>query len=221
MADTSFGERVWIVQGVEQDLRTDGRSRLSYRPLGVEANIIAQADGSARLHLGATDVLVGVKVGLATVAALVPAAAAAALAAAAGATLGIQLSHNVHGTGEKMSSFTVQVELAVPDSSTPDQGQVQVSVECSSCASPEFKVREHGTFGLAHIKACQLNQTAYEEPPSRASKFAGSMLFGHVTGGWHVAAAAGLRHCCMLAASGHCCMQVTALAVLCAVGPWW
>jgi len=63
MADTSFGERVWIVQGVEQDLRTDGRSRLSYRPLGVEANIIAQADGSARLHLGATDVLVGVKVG--------------------------------------------------------------------------------------------------------------------------------------------------------------
>lgn len=62
MADTSFGERVWIVQGVEQNLRTDGRSRLSYRPLGVEANIIAQADGSARLHLGATDVLVGVKV---------------------------------------------------------------------------------------------------------------------------------------------------------------
>jgi exosome complex component RRP42 len=64
MADTSFGERVWIVQVVEQDLRTDGRARLGYRPLGVEANIIAQADGSARLHLGATDVLVGVKVRL-------------------------------------------------------------------------------------------------------------------------------------------------------------
>jgi exosome complex component RRP42 len=62
MADTSFGERIWIVQGVEQDLRTDGRSRSTYRPLGVEANIIAQADGSARLHLGSTDVLVGVKV---------------------------------------------------------------------------------------------------------------------------------------------------------------
>lgn len=142
MADTSFGERVWIVQGVEQDLRTDGRSRLSYRPPGVEANIIAQADGSARLHLGATDVLVGVKVGLATVAALVP---AAAVAAAGGAALGIQLSHNVHGTGKVI--IYVQVELAVPDSSTPDQGQVQVSVECSSCASPEFKVRQHSTFG--------------------------------------------------------------------------
>jgi len=34
----------------------------------------------------------------------------------------------------------MQVELGTPDSSTPDQGQVQVSVECSSCASPEFKV---------------------------------------------------------------------------------
>jgi hypothetical protein len=62
MADTSFGERVWIVQGVQQDLRTDGRCRSDYRPLEVEAGIIAQADGSARLHLGATDVLVGVKV---------------------------------------------------------------------------------------------------------------------------------------------------------------
>lgn len=215
MADTSFGERVWIVQGVEQDLRTDGRSRLSYRPPGVEANIIAQADGSARLHLGATDVLVGVKVGLATVAALVP---AAAVAAAGGAALGIQLSHNVHGTGKVI--IYVQVELAVPDSSTPDQGQVQVSVECSSCASPEFKVRQHSTFGLTHIKAVQLIQIACE-PPSRASKFAGSMLFGHVTGGWHVAAAAGWRHCCMLAASGHCCLQITTWAVLCAVGSWW
>lgn len=95
MTDTSFGERVWIVQGVEQDLRTDGRSRLNFRPLGVEANIIAQADGSARLHLGATDVLVGVKVsGLGQAAqrpggrtnrecAVTPAAAAAAAAAMA------------------------------------------------------------------------------------------------------------------------------------------
>ena len=77
MADTSFGERVWIVQGVEQDLRTDGRSRLSYRPLGVEANIIAQADGSARLHLGSTYVLVGVKVNWQRTASAVAAAAAA------------------------------------------------------------------------------------------------------------------------------------------------
>lgn len=108
MADTSFSERVWIVQGVEQDLRTDGRARLGYRPLGVEANIIAQADGSARLHLGATDVLVGVK-----------------------------------------------VELGVPDSSAPDQGQVHVSVECSSCASPEFKGRGGEDWGIDLAQALE------------------------------------------------------------------
>jgi exosome complex component RRP42 len=62
MAQTSFGERVWVVQGVADNIRTDGRCRQDYRPLELEANIIAQADGSARLHLGATDVLVGVKV---------------------------------------------------------------------------------------------------------------------------------------------------------------
>jgi hypothetical protein len=63
MADISLGERIYIVQGIEQDVRTDGRSRAQYRPLELEANVVAQADGSARLHLGPTDVLVGVKVG--------------------------------------------------------------------------------------------------------------------------------------------------------------
>jgi hypothetical protein len=62
MADISLGERIYIVQGIEQDVRTDGRSRAQYRPLALEANVVAQADGSARLHLGPTDVLVGVKV---------------------------------------------------------------------------------------------------------------------------------------------------------------
>lgn len=62
MADISLGERIYIVQGIEQDVRTDGRGRSHYRPLELEANVVAQADGSARLHLGSTDVLVGVKV---------------------------------------------------------------------------------------------------------------------------------------------------------------
>jgi exosome complex component RRP42 len=62
MADISLGELVYIVQGIEQDIRTDGRSRGDFRPLELETNVIAQADGSARLRLGPTDVLVGVKV---------------------------------------------------------------------------------------------------------------------------------------------------------------
>eukprot|EP00882_Tetradesmus_deserticola_P005713 GHRQ01006015.1.p1 GENE.GHRQ01006015.1~~GHRQ01006015.1.p1 ORF type:complete len:283 (+),score=101.25 GHRQ01006015.1:153-1001(+) len=108
MADISVGERIYIVQGIEQDVRTDGRSRAQYRPLELEANVVAQADGSARLHLGPTDVLVGVK-----------------------------------------------VELGVPDSSSPNRGQVHVSVECSSCASPEFKGRGGEDWGIELARALE------------------------------------------------------------------
>eukprot|EP00878_Enallax_costatus_P003984 GHUV01004207.1.p1 GENE.GHUV01004207.1~~GHUV01004207.1.p1 ORF type:complete len:283 (+),score=74.05 GHUV01004207.1:155-1003(+) len=108
MADTSLGERIYIVQGIEQNIRTDGRSRRDYRPLEFETNVIAQADGSARLHLGSTDVLVGVK-----------------------------------------------VELGVPDSSSPNQGQVNVTVECSSCASPEFKGRGGDDWGIELARALE------------------------------------------------------------------
>lgn len=62
MACISDGERLYIQQGIAADLRSDGRGRRSIRPLGLEANVIAQADGSARLRLGGTDVLVGIKV---------------------------------------------------------------------------------------------------------------------------------------------------------------
>ncbi len=53
------------------------------------------------------------------------------------------------GSNERASETTtliarLQVELSTPDPATPDKGSVQVTVECSSCASPEFKV------GTAH-----------------------------------------------------------------------
>tara|TARA_B100000524_G_scaffold48875_1_gene23073 strand:+ start:246 stop:1199 length:954 start_codon:yes stop_codon:yes gene_type:complete len=56
----SSAEVTYTLQGIEQDLREDGRSRLDYRCITVEVGIFPQASGSARLQLGATDVLVGV-----------------------------------------------------------------------------------------------------------------------------------------------------------------
>ncbi|GER53090.1 60S ribosomal protein L32 [Striga asiatica] len=44
-----------------QDLRTDGRKRLTYRPISVETGVIPQASGSAGVKLGATDVIASVK----------------------------------------------------------------------------------------------------------------------------------------------------------------
>ncbi|KAG6434207.1 hypothetical protein SASPL_105830 [Salvia splendens] len=61
MVGLSLGEQTFIKGGIDQDLRTDGRKRLTYRPIFVETGIIPQASGSARVKLGATDVIASVK----------------------------------------------------------------------------------------------------------------------------------------------------------------
>jgi exosome complex component RRP42 len=58
----SPAERDYIVSGVDCDIRSDGRSRLDYRQFKVETGVVAQANGSSRVVLGGTEVLVGVKV---------------------------------------------------------------------------------------------------------------------------------------------------------------
>ncbi|XP_047327598.1 exosome complex component RRP42 [Impatiens glandulifera] len=61
MVGLSVGEKHYIKGGIAQDLRTDGRKRLTYRHIYVETGVIAQANGSARVKLGATDVIASVK----------------------------------------------------------------------------------------------------------------------------------------------------------------
>ena len=56
----SAAERVYRLQGVADDVREDGRSRLDYRHLSIEVGLFSQTSGSARLRMGGTDVLVGV-----------------------------------------------------------------------------------------------------------------------------------------------------------------
>ncbi|CAG8494426.1 1528_t:CDS:2 [Paraglomus occultum] len=59
----SPAEREYIINGVDHNIRADGRGRLDYRQIVVETGLISQASGSARCRLGeGTDVLVGVKV---------------------------------------------------------------------------------------------------------------------------------------------------------------
>ncbi|KAK7380661.1 hypothetical protein VNO78_33176 [Psophocarpus tetragonolobus] len=61
MVGLSLGERHFIQGGIAQDLRSDGRKRLTYRPLSVETGVIPQVNGSARVRIGATDVIASVK----------------------------------------------------------------------------------------------------------------------------------------------------------------
>lgn len=61
MVGLSLGEKHFIQGGIAQDLRSDGRKRLTYRPICVETGVIPQANGSARVRMGATDVISSVK----------------------------------------------------------------------------------------------------------------------------------------------------------------
>ncbi|GMH37262.1 hypothetical protein BSKO_05135 [Bryopsis sp. KO-2023] len=60
----SAGEIEYVREGVELGLREDGRHCHEYRPVRAEMGNIPQATGSARIQIGGTDVVVGVKVEL-------------------------------------------------------------------------------------------------------------------------------------------------------------
>ncbi|XP_065183081.1 exosome complex exonuclease RRP42-like [Sycon ciliatum] len=54
-------EKEFIIGGVQGDRREDGRSWEEYRVIEVECGLVSHTNGSARLRLGETDILVGVK----------------------------------------------------------------------------------------------------------------------------------------------------------------
>ncbi|GMT02817.1 hypothetical protein PENTCL1PPCAC_24991 [Pristionchus entomophagus] len=57
----SDAERVFIIHGIQEGLRNDGRSCGDYRPMWVERGVLATTDGSSRVRIGDTDILCGVK----------------------------------------------------------------------------------------------------------------------------------------------------------------
>lgn len=59
----SDAELEFNVHCLQQGVRLDGRGCNDFRPVEIQLGPIEQASGSARVHLGGTDVLVGVKVG--------------------------------------------------------------------------------------------------------------------------------------------------------------
>ncbi|XP_066590750.1 exosome complex exonuclease RRP42 [Prorops nasuta] len=57
----SLAEKTFILHGLDADFRNDGRRRCEYRSMEIETKILPQANGSARIRMGNTDVLVSVK----------------------------------------------------------------------------------------------------------------------------------------------------------------
>merc|ERR1719291_1438415 len=62
----SESEKIFILHGVEQNFRVDGRQRSAVRPLILETDLVSHASGSCHLRLANTDILVGVKAELET-----------------------------------------------------------------------------------------------------------------------------------------------------------
>lgn len=58
----SVAERSFIAQGVTLGCRADGRGCQDHRPLQLEVGVVPQANGSARAFLGASEVMIAVKV---------------------------------------------------------------------------------------------------------------------------------------------------------------
>ncbi len=56
--------RNYIKALLAKNKREDGREKDDLRDIKIETNYISQANGSARVHLGKTDVIIGVKIGL-------------------------------------------------------------------------------------------------------------------------------------------------------------
>ncbi|XP_043794150.1 exosome complex component RRP42-like isoform X1 [Apis laboriosa] len=60
----SSGEKTFILHGIDADFRNDGRRQCEYRSMEIETKLMPQTHGSARLRIGNTDILVGIKVEL-------------------------------------------------------------------------------------------------------------------------------------------------------------
>ncbi|NP_001279225.1 exosome complex component RRP42 [Callorhinchus milii] len=57
----SEAEKVYVMHGVQDDLRIDGRGCEDYRYIEIETDVVSNTSGSARVKIGHTGVLVGVK----------------------------------------------------------------------------------------------------------------------------------------------------------------
>ncbi|XP_050938629.1 uncharacterized protein LOC103485453 [Cucumis melo] len=58
MVGLSTEEKLFIQVGISQDLGTDGRGRLTYRPISIETDVISQANGSTRVRIGGIEVII-------------------------------------------------------------------------------------------------------------------------------------------------------------------
>lgn len=148
----SQSEVEYCILNVQQGLRLDGRANTDLRPISIQLGPIAQANGSARLRIGDTDVIVGVKVSTCQQSWSQP--------------------KNLHARPlfsrtrccrcACCSCFVFQAEVGSVSKAHPNCGRLLVTVEASPCASPEYEVQQgnsiHVTKGLHRLNQCNTDR---------------------------------------------------------------
>lgn len=153
----SASECAYAIHSSENKLRLDGRDLSGVRAIEVQVGLIAQATGSARVRLGATDVIVGLKVSFS------PAFSVCYAqnrdrdqCCRAVPHVPVQYCLPVphaqpqckHGAAALIDACTgsccalMQAEVGSSHRDDPNCGRLFVSVECSPCASPQFEARD-------------------------------------------------------------------------------
>ncbi|KAJ3432875.1 EXOSOME COMPLEX EXONUCLEASE RIBOSOMAL RNA PROCESSING PROTEIN [Anaeramoeba flamelloides] len=94
MKNISGFERRFIVSGLKENIRSDGREMFDYRDITLQTGNLPQTNGSSLFKLGNTHIITGVK-----------------------------------------------VEIGEPLKDHPNEGRLEISVECCPSASPEFEGR--------------------------------------------------------------------------------
>uniref|UniRef100_A0AC34EZN9 Exoribonuclease phosphorolytic domain-containing protein n=1 Tax=Panagrolaimus sp. ES5 TaxID=591445 RepID=A0AC34EZN9_9BILA len=61
VVDLSQAEKVYAVDGIHQGIRNDGRELVDFRPIVVEFGVMPNTHGSARVRVGATDLIAAIK----------------------------------------------------------------------------------------------------------------------------------------------------------------
>lgn len=167
----SAAEREYVVAGIVGDLREDGRARGEYRRFELETGVAANTNGSARLRVGPTDVLVGIKMEVAAPDPDTPDQGRVEVRRAGEVTLcpnqspacraanleACQLHHHRAGATGRTSLITPHFPLRPPSASPSPMVllALQFSVDCSGVASPSFGGRGGETLAaqLARVLA--------------------------------------------------------------------
>ncbi|GFU60758.1 exosome complex component RRP42 [Nephila pilipes] len=59
-------EKIYIIHGIQENVRSDGRTNLDYRTIELETDVIANCNGSCLMKIADTKLLAGVKAELTT-----------------------------------------------------------------------------------------------------------------------------------------------------------